>query len=107
MTDTHEQQRDSISKVALVLAIGGVLVPLALAILTFVVPGIHISDAQSRTFLIVAVGFGLIAEVFAVVLGVAGWEHLFGKVAVACAGMVLLTSTAGFAATILLGWIRV
>lgn len=107
MTDAREQQGDSLSKVALVLAIGGLLVPLVVAMLAFVMPGIHVADSQGRTLLIVAVGVGLIAEVFAVVLGVAGWDHLFGKVAVACAGMVLLASTAGFAATVLLGWIRV
>jgi hypothetical protein len=103
MTGTHEQQRDSVAKIAFLLAIGGLLVPLVLAIFAFVMPGIHLSDAQNYMFLMVAIGFGLIAEVFAVILGIAGWEHLFGKVAVGCASTVLLL-TAGFASTILLGW---
>ncbi len=107
MTEPQEQQRDFISKVALLLAIGGLIVPLAVATLAYVMPGVHVSDAQSRTLLIVAVGIGLIAEVFAVVLGIAGWNHLFGKVAVACSGMVLLATTVGFTASLLLGYIRI
>jgi quinol-cytochrome oxidoreductase complex cytochrome b subunit len=103
MSDTHEQQRESLAKIALLLALGGLLVPLLLAMLAFVLPGIHLSDAQANMFLMVAVGFGLIAEVFAVVLGIAAWQHLFGKVAVGCASTVLLLA-AGFAATFVVGW---
>jgi hypothetical protein len=103
MTDTHEQQSDSIARIALLLAIGGLLVPLVLAMLAFVMSGIHLSDDQTHLFLYVSVGFGMIAEIFAVVLGIAGWEHLYGKVAVGCAITVLLLM-AGFASTFLLGW---
>jgi hypothetical protein len=90
MTENQEPQRESLAKIALLLALGGVLVPLLLSMLALVLPGLHLTDDQAHLFLYAAVGFGLIAEVFAVVLGVAGWEHLYGKVAVGCAGAVLL-----------------
>ena len=85
MTDTQEHDRESIAKVALLLALGGVLVPLLLSMLALILPGFHLTEDQAHLFLYVAVGFGLIAEIFAVVLGVAGWEHLYGKIAVGCA----------------------
>jgi hypothetical protein len=90
MTDNQEHHRESIAKIALLLALGGVLVPLLLSMLTVVVPGIHLTDDQAHMFLYSSVGFGLIAETFAVVLGIAGWTHLYGKVAVGCAATVLL-----------------
>ena len=103
MTDTQEHDRESIAKVALLLALGGVLVPLLLSMLALILPGFHLTEDQAHLFLYVAVGFGLIAEIFAVVLGVAGWQHLYGKVAVGCAAAVLLL-VVGVVGTFTLGW---
>jgi hypothetical protein len=90
MNDNQEHHRESIAKIALLLALGGVMVPLLLSMLSVVLPGVHLTNDQAHLFLYASVGFGLIAEIFAVVLGVAGWTHLYGKVAVGCAATVLL-----------------
>ena len=75
MTDANDSQREFIAKTAFLLMVGGVLVPLIIALL----PGISL----------LVVGFAFLSEVLALVLGIVCRRELLGKVAMFGAGTLL------------------
>ena len=90
MTDANDRQSEIIATIAFFLMIGGVLVPLLIALLVFLVPGINLSENSARIVGVLAVGFAFLSEVLALVLGIFCWRHLFAKVAMTGAATLLV-----------------
>lgn len=90
MTDDNDTQSEIIAKSAFLLMIGGVVVPLIIALLVFLVPGIHLPEATVRIVGFLAVGFAFLSEVLALVLGILCRQQLLGKAAMAGAGTVIV-----------------
>jgi uncharacterized membrane protein YqjE len=87
MTDANDRQSEVIAKIAFFLMIGGWLVQLIISVLVILLPENH----PSEIVLLLLVGFALLSEVLALVLGVVCRQHRFGMIAMtgACTFLVL------------------
>lgn len=97
MTDANNSQSEIIAKIAFFLLIGGVLVPLIITLLVFLLPWINLSKTSAENVALLAVGFGFLLEVLALVLGIFCRQHLFGKVAMVGASTLIVLSVLSFA----------
>jgi hypothetical protein len=61
----HNNDKTFLARAALILFIAGITMPFIIAIFA----------SES-----IAIGFGLVTEVLALILGVISWKHLFGKI---------------------------
>lgn len=81
MDNEHDKERLFLGRCALILAIGGLLVPFILAVLVLAVGGANLSPGAKDTAYGLSFGFGLVAELLALILGTIGRRHLSGKTA--------------------------
>jgi O-antigen/teichoic acid export membrane protein len=91
MNESHNAERLFIAACALVLFLAGLLVPLVVAEVIVACSGPNASLTGLTASVVLAVAFGFIAEVLALILGILGRQHLSGKIAVigAVTGLVL------------------
>ncbi len=87
MTDANDRQSEVIAKIAFFLMIGGWLVQLIISVLVILLPENH----PSEIVLLLLVGFALLSEVLALVLGIVCRQHRLGMIAMtgACTFLVL------------------
>jgi hypothetical protein len=78
-----------VARCSLVLFIAGLVVPFVIAGLVVAFSRLPPSDTE-RTAAILAVGFGLIAEVLALICGIVGRRHLSGKIGMIGAAVMLV-----------------
>jgi hypothetical protein len=90
MTDTSDSQTEIIAKSAFLLMIGGVVVPLTIALLVFLVPGINLPEITVKLVCLLAVGLAFLSEVLALVLGIFSRQEPFAKAAMAGAGTLIV-----------------
>lgn len=81
MDDHHDTERLFVGRCALILFIGGLLVPFLLAVLVLTAGGADLSSGARDTAYALSFGFGLVAELLALILGTIGRRHLSGKTA--------------------------
>jgi hypothetical protein len=81
MNNEHDTERLFVGRCALMLFIGGLLIPLILAILVFALAGANVPSGAKDFAYGLCFGFGLVAEVLALILGTIGRRHLSGKTA--------------------------
>ncbi len=91
MKDSDSAERLFIAACALVVFIVGLLVPLAVAEAIVACSGPNASLSGLTAAALLAVAFGFIAEVLALILGAFGRQYLSGKIAMigAATGLVL------------------
>jgi hypothetical protein len=80
MNDAHDTERLFVARCSLVLFVAGLLVPLIIGVVVLALSQPSFSQRAEATAAFLALGFGLIAEVLALVLGIAGRRHLSGKI---------------------------
>jgi hypothetical protein len=90
MSEANDRQSEFIAKSAFLLMIGGVLVPLILALLVFLLPGANVNGTTAINVGLPVAGFAFLLEILALVLGIVCRQHLFGKVAMMGAGTVII-----------------
>jgi hypothetical protein len=95
-----DNQRLFIAKWAFLLALGGVLVPLLIAMLTLVSYGQRLAPETVQIIALLAIGFGCAAEILALVLGVVAWQQLLGKIAAVASGVLIALAGLGLAAVV-------
>ena len=81
MDDHHDTERLFVGRCALILFIGGLLVPIILAVLVLTTGGADLSSGARDTAYGLSFGVGLVAELLALILGTIGRRHLSGKTA--------------------------
>jgi len=81
MNNEHDTERLFVGRCALILFIGGLLVPFILAALVLAVGDVNLSSKAESIAHGLCVGFGLVAELLALILGTIGRRHLSGKIA--------------------------
>jgi len=80
MNEVSDKGRLFVANCSLFLFIAGLLVPFIIAVLVLLLDGPKLSLDTKVTAHVLAVGFGVIAEVLALILGIIGRRHLSGKV---------------------------
>jgi 4-amino-4-deoxy-L-arabinose transferase-like glycosyltransferase len=89
MNESNDKERLFVARCSLVLFIAGLVVPFVIAGLVVAVSRLSPSDTE-RIAAILAVGFGLIAEVLAVICGIFGRRHLSGKIGMIGAAVIVV-----------------
>lgn len=91
MTDANDRQSEIIAKIAFFLMIGGWLVQLIIGVLVILLPETNLPENNlSEVVGLLLVGFALLSEVLALVLGIVCRQHRFGMVAMTGASMFLV-----------------
>jgi hypothetical protein len=94
MNESNHRERLFVARCSLVLFIGGLLVPFIIAVMVFAVSGRHLSEDAKNIAGVLAVGFGSIAEILALICGIIGRRHLSGKIGMIGAIVVLVIAPA-------------
>ena len=81
MDDHHDTERLFVGRCALILFIGGLLVPIILAVLVLTTGGADLSSGARDTAYGLSFGVGLVAGLLALILGTIGRRQLSGKIA--------------------------
>ena len=91
MTDANDRQSEVIAKIAFFLMIGGWLVQLIISVLVILLPDSNSGSNLSEIVGLLLVGFALLSEVLALVLGIVCRQHRLGMIAMtgACTFLVL------------------
>jgi ABC-type transport system involved in multi-copper enzyme maturation permease subunit len=81
MNNDHDTERLFIGRFALMLFVGGLLIPFILVVLVLALGSPNLSSEAKSTAYGLISGFGLVAEVLALIFGIIGRRYLSGKTA--------------------------
>jgi ABC-type transport system involved in multi-copper enzyme maturation permease subunit len=81
MNNDHDTERLFIGRCALMLFVGGLLIPFILVVLVLALGNPNLSSETKYTACGLSLGFGLVAGVLALIFGIIGRRYLSGKTA--------------------------
>ena len=94
MNDSNDRERLFVARCSLVLFISGLAVPFVIAGLVVAFSRLSPDDTR-KIAAILALGFGLIAQVVALICGIVGRRHVSGKIGMIGATVVLMVALPG------------
>jgi hypothetical protein len=106
MSEACQRQGEAIAKAAFMLMLGGVLFPMLIG-LAVLLPGLTLPQTTADLVFLLGVGFSLLAEVVAFVLGAMCREQPFGKAAMIGAGAVIVLGGLALASVMGIGGVAV
>jgi chromate transport protein ChrA len=102
MNDANDRDSRFVARCSLVLFIAGLLVPFIIVVAGFILSERAPSLETEEKSIGLAVGFGVVAEVLALILGIIGRRHLSGNIGMYGSMIVLLAALAQY----VFGWFR-